>query len=141
MKTNLIRPILTIPLKILTIALGLLLIPIACIAGLILPWRAVLSFLLFILPLTLLILWAVTRLACRKLDRKISPVSFYLVIIVGAIFWLSFVGISVDLYLQRIPLKKMIWNVTAMANDMAKIEYEEPASPNPFDDKHQELQK
>jgi FkbM family methyltransferase len=127
MKARVFLRFFIILIKIFTIGISLLMIPIILLVSVLLPWKGITTLFLFILPLTLFILWLVRRMACRKLDRKTSLVSFYAVFIASAIFWLVFLGISANIYLQRIPLKKMAWGMSAMVNDMARIKYQEPA--------------
>jgi len=127
MKARVFLRFFIILIKIFTIAISLLMIPVILLVSVLLPWKGIPTLFLFILPLTLFILWLIRRMACSKLEPKTSPVSFYVVCIASAIFWLVFLGISANIYLQRIPLKKMAWDMSSIVNDMTRIKYQHPA--------------
>jgi len=127
MKARVFLRLLAILIRIFTIGISLMMIPVILLVSVFLPWKGLPTLFLFILPLTLFILWLVRRMACRKLDRKTSPASFFVVIIASAIFWLVFLGLSGNIYLQKFPLKKMAWDLSSIVNDMARIKYQEPA--------------
>jgi FkbM family methyltransferase len=116
-------------IKIFTIGISLLMIPIILLVSALLPWKGIVSLFLFILPLLLLVLWIIRMILCGKLRRKESPVSFYTVFIVSAIFWLVFSGVSTivslkktDVYLKTMTPKKMIALTTDILNDIFRIE-------------------
>lgn len=134
MKAMFFRRFFIILLKILTVGIALLMIPIILLVSVFLPWKGIASFFLFILPLLLLVLWVVRMILCGRLHRKESPVSFYTVFIASALFLLVFSGVftnvflkKTDVYLKRMTPKKVIALTTDIFNDIFKIEYQKTA--------------
>ena len=129
MKTRPFQRSFIILIKIFTIGVSLLMVPIILLVSVLLPWKGIVSLIVFILPLLLLVLWVIRMMLCGNLRRKEAPVSFYTVITVSALFWLVFCAVSVsvslkktDAYLQRMTPKKVIALTTDIANDIFRIE-------------------
>jgi FkbM family methyltransferase len=131
MKTRDFRRLFIVLLKILTIGVALLMIPFIVLVSVLLPWKGIASLLVFSLPLLFLVVWVIRMILCGRLRRKESPVSFYTVVILSALFWLVFSDAAANfllkktnVYLMRMTPKKVIALTTDILNDLANIEYQ-----------------
>ncbi len=132
MKARSFHRALIILLRVLSIVGLLLTIPVVVLISLFLPWRGIISLLFFILPWSLLVLWAGRLIWLGRLSRKRSPVAFYAVSTAGLLFWLVFTGIgpgffgkTTSPYLEVMTPRRLTALTTGVLNDAVDIASQE----------------
>lgn len=128
-----IRRALIILIRVLAISAALLTIPVVGLVSLFLPWRGIVSLLFFVLPWSVLVLWAVRLIWLGRLSRKRSPVAFYAVLTAGILFWLVFTGIVPDFfgkttspYLTVMTPRRVMALTTGVLKDAVEVGSQEP---------------
>jgi FkbM family methyltransferase len=138
------RPFLVL-LRILTIGVALLMIPFIVLVSTLLAWNGIATFLVVILPSSLLVLWLVSAILRGGLRWRESPVRFIAVVTVSALCWLV-VGdaaanvffIKSNAYLAKMNPSKWVALTTGIVNDVASIEAQNKGGL--FSNEHQQRQ-
>jgi FkbM family methyltransferase len=141
---SLLRPLLLL-LRILTIGVVLLMIPFIVLVSALLAWKGIATFLVVILPSSLLALWLVGAISRGGLRRRESPVRFIAVVTVSALCWLvvgdaaaSVFIIKSNAYLMKLNPAKWFALTTGMVNDVASVEAQNKGGL--FSNEHQKRQ-
>ena len=103
-------------IKIVSICAALFMIPVIFAISLSFP---LFLLILFLLPLEIFVLWIIRTLSCRRLRRKETPVSYYIVVIASAIFLIVALGILTSAYLNKLSPEGML-------RDINQIEFRKP---------------